>query len=236
MACFHHCIKSGKKGTAADHAAYIGRKGRHSKREDLVFTEHGNMPKWAENDPSQFWKAADLHERVNGAVYREHEVMLPDELTRDQQKELVRKLVAVLAGDKPYEVAVHAPSSALEGVPNTHMHLMLSDRMDDGIERSPEQTFMRHNTKHPEQGGCKKGSGGKNPLALRDEVIETRKKCAEFQNAVLAKYGHTARVDHRTLRQRGINRAPEQYLGPARIRNMTAEEKARFFETRKSCA
>ncbi|HBD39171.1 MAG TPA: plasmid mobilization protein, partial [Cupriavidus sp.] len=47
MASFHHCLKSGKKGTAANHAAYITRQGKHGHREDLVCTGHGNMPAWA---------------------------------------------------------------------------------------------------------------------------------------------------------------------------------------------
>lgn len=234
MASFHHRIKSGKKGTASNHAAYIARQGKYSQREDLVCTGYGNMPTWAEKEPSRFWQAADRHERANGAVYREHEIALPEELTRDQQKELVGVLILALVGGKPFQFAVHAPSSALEGAPNSHMHLMYSDRMHDGIERSPEQMFRRHNGKHPERGGCKKDSGGKNPLELRDEVIEQRRKCAELQNMALAKHGHAARVDHRTLKQQGINRKPEQHLGPARIRNMTGEDKEQYVEARKS--
>jgi hypothetical protein len=234
MASFHHRIKSGKKGTGADHAAYIARKGKHSHRGDLVCSGYGNLPNWAGSEPSVFWKAADKHERANGAVYREHEIALPDELTRAQQKELVGDLVAALAGDKPYQYAVHAPISALEGAANTHLHLMYSDRMQDGIKRSPEQTFSRHNRKYPERGGCRKDSGGKNPLVLRDDVIETRRKCAELQNAALAKHGHTARVDHRTLKQQGIDRIPERHLGPARIRNMSSAEQERYVAARQS--
>ncbi|WP_019139876.1 MobA/MobL family protein [Noviherbaspirillum massiliense] len=234
MASFHHRIKSGKKGTAADHAAYIARQGKHSQREDLVCTGYGNMPKWAENAPSSFWKTADRHERANGAVYREHEIALPDELTRDQQKELVDELIAALVGDKPFQFAIHAPSSALGGASNTHLHLMYADRMQDGIERSPEQTFSRYNGKHPDLGGCRKDSGGKNSLVLRNEVIETRRKCAELQNVALAKHGHAARVDHRTLKQQSINRMPEQHLGPARIRNMSPADKERYVAARQS--
>ncbi|MDO3622727.1 MobA/MobL family protein, partial [Ralstonia pseudosolanacearum] len=130
--------------------------------------------------------------------------------------------------------AIHAPSSSIEGSTNTHLHLMFSDRMQDGIERSPEQTFSRYNAKQPERGGCKKDSGGKNRLALRDELIQTRKMCADLQNAALQKYVHATRVDHRSLREQGIDRAPERHLGPARIQEMTEEDKVRVVEARRA--
>lgn len=233
MASFHHTIKSGKKGTAANHAAYITRQGKYKKKEDLICTGYGNMPSWAQDNPASFWKAGDKHERANGAVYREHEIALPVELTLEQQKELVGNMIPAMVGDKPYEYAVHAPTSSLEGRTNTHLHLMFSDRMQDGIERSPEQTFSRHNAKQPENGGCKKDSGGKNPLEMRDDVIKTRKTCAELQNAALKKYGHAARVDHRSLEAQGINRAPESHLGPARIQGMSEDDKALIVRKRR---
>ncbi|MCO5399753.1 MobA/MobL family protein [Ralstonia soli] len=233
MASFHHCIKSGKKGTAANHAAYIARQGKYGQREDLISTGHGNMPAWASDNPALFWKAGDKHERANGAVYREHEIALPAELTHEQRKELVDDLIPAMVGDKPYQYAVHAPRSALEGKTNAHLHVMFSDRMHDGIERSPEQMFSRYNAKHPERGGCRKDSGGKNRLALRDEVIQTRKTCAELQNAALEKAGQTARVDHRTLKEQGIDRTPERHLGPVRIQAMSEDEKASVVEARR---
>jgi hypothetical protein len=111
---------------------------------------------------------------------------------------------------------------------------MYSSRIHDEIERTPEQTFSRYNGKHPERGGCRKESGGKSPMVLRNEVIETRKKSAEVQNAFLAKHGHTVRVDHRRLEEQGIDRTPERHLGPARIRNMSAEDKERYVADRQS--
>jgi len=232
MASFHHSIKSGKKGTAANHAAYIARQGKHSHREDLLATGHGNMPAWAMDNPALFWKAGDKHERANGAVYREHEIALPAELTREQQQALVQDMIKTMTPGKPYQFAMHAPRSALEGKTNTHLHLMYSDRKQDGIERSPEQTFSRHNPKQPDRGGCKKESGGKNRLALRDELIQTRKTCAELQNAALKMAGHTARVDHRTLKEQGIDRTPEQHLGPARINQLSEEDKRMYVANR----
>lgn len=233
MASFHHCIKSGKKGSAAGHGKYIWREGKkYENREDLIAAGHGNMPVWAQDDPSAFWKASDRYERANGAAYREHEIALPAELTREQQIELADQLVSGLTNNKPFQYAVHSPHSSLGDGENTHLHLMYSDRQDDGIERSPEQTFRRYNPQHPERGGRKKDSGGRNSMQIRDELIATRKKCADLQNAALAKYGHEARVDHRTLKAQGIARQPERHLGQARIRTMSPQDRERYVAQR----
>lgn len=232
MSSFHLRLKSGKKGTAVEHATYITRQGCYSKREDLIAAGHGNMPHWA-TTPHDFWRAGDKYERKNGAVYREHEIALPEELTQAQQLHLVSDLITVLVGEKPYQYAVHANESSLEGVRNTHLHLMFSDRMPDEFGRTPEQTFRRYNAQSPEKGGCRKDSGGKDPLALRDKMIGTRRACAVLQNEALARHGHSARVDHRTLRQQGILRTPEQHLGQAQIKHMGQEEKMEFVAARR---
>lgn len=232
MASFHHRVKSGKKGSAALHAAYIARTGCHSTREDLIATGSGNLPEWAEGDPVKFWRTGDKYERANGAVYREHEVALPAELTDIQREELVGAIIEEIVGDKPYQYAIHANASTLEGSSNPHIHLMYSDRIPDGVERSPQQMFARYNPKHPDVGGCKKDSGGKNALEMRVALIELRRKCAELQNTALEKYGHTARVDHRTLQQQGIDREPERHLGQAKVRRMSAEEKKQYVAVR----
>jgi hypothetical protein len=237
MASFHHCVKSGKKGSAAGHGKYIMRQGpKYDNREDLIAADFGNMPVWAQDNPSAFWKASDKYERANGAVYREHEIALPSELTRDQQIGLAGQLVSELVGSKPYQYAIHGPHASLGDGENAHVHLMYSDRQDDGIERSPEQTFRRYNPQHPERGGRKKDSGGRNSMQIRDELIATRKKCADLQNAALAKYGHEARVDHRTLKAQGIDRQQEQHLGPTRIRTMSPEDRERYVAQRQQQA
>ena len=234
MGNLHHQIKSGKRGTGVIHSDYITGRGRNSKREDVLFAGYGNMPKWAEQDHRLFWRIGDRCERSNGAVYREHVIGLPNEFTTEQTQELVEDLIQGLVGDRPYEFAVHAPVSSLQGVPNSHLHLMYSDRIPDGIERPAEQTFMRYNSQNPEKGGCRKSSGGRNRMALRDEVIAMRKMSADIQNKVLEKHDYGKRVDHRTLKERGINREPEIHLGYASIKNMSAYDKKQFVDSRRS--
>jgi len=87
---------------------------------------------------------------------------------------------------------------------------------------------MRNNPKFPARGGCKKDSGGKSPMQLRDDVIDKRKRVASIQNQMLAEVGEKARVDHRSYKERGIEQQPERHLGQARIRTMTEQDRAHY--------
>lgn len=234
MASFHFEIKSGKKGRATGHADYITRQGVHGKRGDLLFSGSGNMPSFAQDSPKLFWPPADRFERANAAVYREYIIALPRGLTVDQLRALVDDMIPGLVGDRPYQYAVHSPESSIDGGENPHLHLMYSDRAPDGIDRSPQQYFARYNPDNPEKGGCKKLSGGRNRIQLRDEVIAKRRHVANVQNAHLALNGRSDFVDHRSLQEQGVDRAPERHLGPARISGMSEDDVRRLRDARVS--
>jgi hypothetical protein len=152
------------------------------------------------------------------------EVALPNELTREQNLELVNDFVKKEIGLKPYQYCLHMPNAALGDVDQNHFHVMYSDRLPDSITRPPEQHFRRYNAKTPEKGGCKKDSGGKDPATLKSEVVRRRESWANLQNERLEKFGHSARVDHRSNRDRGIAAEPERHLGQAGVRKLSADE------------
>jgi hypothetical protein len=100
------------------------------------------------------------------------------------------------------------------------VHGMLSGRVDDGIDRSPEQTFRRYNGKYPQMGGCKKMGCGVPPTEIKNSTIEMRRIIADTINNELRALGFNHRVDHRTLREQGIARKPVPYMGAAQFREM----------------
>jgi hypothetical protein len=236
MASYHLTAKIGAKGKATAHAAYISREGKYSegkRYEDLESKGNGNMPKWAEQNPAHFWNAADEHERANGSAYHEIEVALPRELTPDQRRELVEDFVRLELGDKhAYQWAIHTPNAALEGGEQPHAHIMYSERRMDGIERDPEQLFRRYNAKNPERGGAQKASGGKARGQMKDELLLTRQRWADVQNVHLERHGHDVRVDHRSLADQGIERAPEKHLGGAGVRALADQSISTLLERR----
>lgn len=228
MASYHFSIKSGRKGKASQHAAYIvreGKYGRDNRGDDLAAKEHGNLPAWADNNPLYFFKMADEHERVNGSAYRELEVALPLELTLDQNLDLMHEFIKQEVREKPYLFAIHEPQAALSGVKQPHAHIMLSDRIPDGIERAPDQHFSRFNPSRPDQGGCKKISGGKDWGSFKSGLMTLRENWAKLQNQHLEQHGHEARVDHRSNRDRGIDSEREPHFGHVGIQLMTPKEK-----------
>lgn len=55
-------------------------------------------------------------------------------------------------------------------------------------------------------------------------MLATRQSWAEIQNEHLARYGHAARVDHRSLKEQGIDREPEFHLGGIGVRKLAATD------------
>lgn len=221
-------VNAGKVGKASAHAAYIAREGRYEARllkgEALEATESGNMPKWAEAEPGQFWRAADQHERANGTTYREFEVALPRELSPEDRRALVRDWVAQEIGDRhAYQWAIHRPRAA-DGQDQPHAHIMFSERQRDDIERGPAEYFKRYNAKAPERGGARKGYGpqaGKTLSAAerQAELRDLRDRWAGMVNAHLERAGRSERIDMRSYEDRGIDRAPEPKQLPSAWRD-----------------
>ncbi|MCP2770636.1 MobA/MobL family protein, partial [Salmonella enterica subsp. enterica serovar Typhimurium] len=85
-------------------------------------------------NPAELWKAADEFERKNGTAYREIEIALPRELTREQRIELVEDFVQKELGNRhAYQYAIHNPPGAIDGKEQPHAHIMFCERINDGI-------------------------------------------------------------------------------------------------------
>ena len=212
MAVPHLCVKYGsrQKGSSAkEHFKYICRLQANAK-DDLVFVCHQNYPEWGKS-PVDFYQAADTYERANARLYREIVVALPRELSGDRQLELVTKWAeSELGKSHPYTIAVHSPL-ALDGKPNVHAHIMLSDRTLDGVERDPKLFFKRANTKNPKLGGTAKDKDWKR----KQKVVELRQSWEKAHNLALerAGIGKEAAISMKSLKDQGIDRLPEPKLG-----------------------
>lgn len=230
MATAHLSVKVGKSGKATPHAEYIAREGKYAQRlaqgEKLEATESGNMPEWAQADPMEFWKAADQYERKNGYVYREHEIALPRELNAEQRAELVREWVRQELGERhAYTWAIHN-KTALDGGEQPHVHLMFSERTNDGIQRDPSQYFKRYNPKHPERGGARKHSEQGTHTERAEALKSLRGRWESLHNAyidryvsqetIVGRYRHKrAQISMKSLSEQGIDRQADRKLTPS---------------------
>ncbi|WP_182375859.1 MobA/MobL family protein, partial [Salmonella enterica] len=106
------------------------------------------------------------------------------------------------------------------------------ERINDGIERDPQQFFKRANSKSPERGGAKKASIPQTAGERKAALVALRSRWADVQNEHLARHGHESRVDHRSLKEQGIKRTPEVHLGPVHAANLNEGQIAAIQEHR----
>ena len=196
-----HCnVKTGTRASGQSAAAkydYISRTGKYEQRAgrpELVHLESGCMPSFASSDARLYWSAADSHERSNGRLFRSLTAALPNTLDAGERLELSRRFASqVTGGELPYTLALHAGRSKEAGVEdNPHLHLVFSERVNDGLERGAEQWFRRAAPKQgdPASGGARKTERTK-PRAWLEE---TRSAWAGEMNLAFERAGVEDRV------------------------------------------
>ena len=203
MAIFHlNCSSGSRQGgqSAVAKLMYIRREGSYAcGRDDVLLTGFGNLPDWCDGGPARLFAATDRYERSNGRLYLEMEGALPIELDDDQQVHLVETFMAEVAPDLPYVWVIHEGRPPAAGVPrNRHFHCMVSERINDGISRDPQQWFRRANPRNPAAGGAPKDRGVK----AHGWVDETRRVWERHVNEKLEHAGSPARVTADSHRDR----------------------------------
>ena len=229
MATFHFHISpigrsAGRRATAS--AAYragerlrderSGRLYNHSGRKDVAHTEiflpshlKGAADVWAENR-ERLWNTAERAEKQsNSRVAREYEVSLPHELNSAQQLALARALARELTEryHVAVDLAVHLPRP--DGDPrNFHAHLLTTTRevMPRGLGA---KTGLDMNSGERRRRGL--------PHAP-EEIRALRERWATLANEALREANVEARVDHRSLAARGIDREPTPQIPIASLK------------------
>ena len=195
----HVNVSTGSRGTGQSAAAkydYISRAGKYEAacQDEVVHLESGSMPSFASSDARLYWAAADCHERSNGRLFRSLTAALPNSLDPAGRLDLARSFAAhVTSGELPYTLAVHAGESKKAGVAdNPHLHLVFSERVNDGVERAAEQWFRRAAPKKgdPASGGARKTERTK----PRSWLEETRQAWAGEMNLAFERAGVDDRV------------------------------------------
>jgi hypothetical protein len=215
---YHLSFRSGSRANGACARAsyeYVAREGPYAggDRDPAIYTESEHMPTWAADDPRAYWDAADLYERANGRLYVSADFALPRDLSVEDQIALAREFAQELTKDDslPYTLAIHAGHDR-DGVEhNPHAHLMISERKNDGINRSPEQWFSRANPTDPSKGGAAK------TRAIHGQawVEHARMQWADLTNKTLERLERQERVDHRSYARQGVGQNAGRHFGPA---------------------
>ena len=167
MAIYHLSVKTGSRGggqSAKAKSEYIEREGKYEKdRDELAYSESGNMPEWAEDDPQKYWAGGRRTRTGQRELVQRSRVRLAGRVERcGSSSEVASRFAADLTGGErlPYTMAIHRG-----GGDNPHVHLMISERGLDGHARDAEQWFKRAN-----KADTGERRGAENPLVHEQGV------------------------------------------------------------------
>jgi len=149
-------------------------------------------PAWVQ-DSSQLWNTVEAGEkRVDAQLAREFILAIPPELPAEAQFQTAADWAQknLVESGMVAEVSLHHSRTGK----NPHVHILCTMRKLDG------ETFSR------------KKATEWNDVGL---LVKQRESWAEAVNAALEKAGRNERVDHRSLKDRGIDREPEPKIGVA---------------------
>lgn len=156
-----------------------------------------DAPDWA-HDPERLWNEAErMEKKCNSRVAREAELALPAFLRAQERQSIVQEFSEALV--ERYGVAVaaalHAPSRTGDQR-NYHAHIMFTTR-EVTAEGFGKKTRVIDDLKTGPQ-----------------EITKLRELAADIINAHLADANSDIRVDHRSFKNRGLEREPTTHLGP----------------------
>ena len=233
MAIYHMSIKIGSKGkgqSAVAAAAYRSGEKLTDKETGLTsdYTQKGGVVfseiSLCENAPAEYadratlWNAVhQIEKNKNAQLWREFEVALPRELSREQQIETVRDFVKQLtAKGMCVDWSLHD-----KGDGNPHAHIMTTMRSitEDGkwapksrlvydLDEHGERIFQKVNKQGRKQ--YKNHKEDFNDWNAAERIEEWRAAWAKCCNARITKYDH---IDHRSYERQGIDFKPTIHEG-----------------------
>lgn len=177
-------------GTAGAHVAYVT---RSSACREVVAQHIPAARPGSRGGAARAWMdEAEASDRKNARVIDKLMLALPRELDEGQRVDLVRGFVAELGGGKdvPFLAAFHDKAGTKDAA-NPHCHLILRDR-------DPET-----------------GKGRVIGMSEKGSTERAREVWERVTNAALEAAGSDARIDRRSLQERGVtDREPSAHEGP----------------------
>lgn len=176
----------------------------YTKKQGVVYQEvllPDNAPAWMA-DREKLWNNVEaVEKRKDSQLAREFNISLPKELTREQNIALAREYINehFVSQGMIADFAVHEDKSK-DGELQPHAHVMLSMRevSQDGFGQKAREWNDKNN------------------------IYVWREGWAESANKHLAMHGHDIRIDHRSLKEQGIDLEPQYKIGAAQSKGELA--------------
>lgn len=176
-------------------------------------------PAWV-FDRGELWRAVDAFEkRKDAQLFREVELTVPRELSREEGIRLVREFVLkqFVALGMVADIGYHEPKASDGGrQPHAHVSLLLREPLADDPAKPGEHRF---GLKRRDWNGARFTSRkGEASIANADAgglLRATRQAWQDACNRALGDAGSDARVDHRSFKDRGLSHEPLPHQGQA---------------------
>jgi MobA/MobL family len=185
-------------GTAAGNAAYNAREeATYAVRSHIIPADPKEAEAWFREQERDERKNARMSDRFIGA--------LPRELTPEQCIEAVEKFCRDITRDRmPWHFALHLELDKKNDPDwNPHAHIIFRDR---DIETGRRYLYTSAGPKERAELAAK----GIDFWTTKD----FREKWSAHMNHALERAGHDVRIDHRSLKEQGIDREPQIHIGP----------------------
>ncbi len=176
--------------------------------ESFILAPNGAQ-EWV-TDRAQLWQKVEAQEkRKDSQLSREFIVSLPRELTLKASAELVRDFVTreLVSRGMVADVSIHNPMAG-DGKSNPHAHIMttMRDLDGDGFSRLKRRDWNA-------AFGNTEGKGKKGGVTDTKGLVSLRERWADSVNHALEDADSSARVDHRSLKDQGLNLEPQKKIG-----------------------
>ncbi|MGO9174288.1 MAG: MobA/MobL family protein [Rhodomicrobium sp.] len=197
---------------AADIAAY-------NAREEATYAVRSHIIPPGPKEAEAWFRSQEQGERKNARMSDRFIGALPRELTPDQCIEAVEKFCRDVTQDRvPWHFALHLElDKKNEPDWNPHVHIIFRDR---DIETGRRYLYTSAGPKERAQLDAK----GIDYWTTKD----FREKWSADMNHALERAGHEVRIDHRSLKEQGIDREPQIHIGPG---SQNAAKKGHEFES-----
>ena len=153
------------------------------------------------------WNAAEAAEkRKDARVAREWRAALPHELNEADRRELATRMGQAIADryGVAVDVCIHAPDR--EGDErNFHVHMLATTRTIGADGTLGAKAVIELANKDRQKAGI--------PGTSQGDITDIRREWAELTNEALERAGISARVDHRSYADQGIELTPTRHIG-----------------------
>lgn len=190
----------------------------YTRKQDVEFNEiiaPSYAPNWV-NDRNILWNEVEkIEKNKNSQLAREINIALPTELSKKQQKQLIREYVKDNFVNKGMiaDIAIHDKNGG-----NPHAHIMLTVRKfnEDGTWGSKarkEYILDKNGEKIKKNNDFKSRKIETTDWNRKETMLKWKENWATHANKALEKVGCEERIDHRSYKEQGINQIATIHLG-----------------------